>query len=310
MSQKSFKAALIGQPNVGKSTVFNHLTGLNQHVGNWPGKTIEQKVGKVSYKDFLIEIIDLPGTYSLTSNSEEERIARDFLIKEKPDIVIVLLNASALERSFYLLSEILLLEMPTVVGINMIDVAKENGIEINLKSLEEKLKIPFVELIASKNMGLIELLEKSVETYEKKKRQVLPFSTIKEAHKKELQELEEMLKGKAPEPYPLKWASVKLLEGDKEITELSKKWLSKKWEDAHNILERHEDAYLDIVGSRYEWISQIVSSSVKNPRPQEISITDRIDKYATHPFWGICILLGIAGIVFSLTFFLASPIVS
>ena len=134
MNEKVIRVALIGQPNVGKSTVFNHLTGLNQHVGNWPGKTIEQKKGKIHFKDYIIEICDLPGTYSLTSNSEEERIARDYIITEKPDLIITLLNATAIERSFYLLSEIFLLEVPVVAAINMVDVAKENGIEIDIKN--------------------------------------------------------------------------------------------------------------------------------------------------------------------------------
>lgn len=308
MSEKVIKVALIGQPNVGKSTIFNHLTGLNQHVGNWPGKTIEQKVGKVVFKNFTIEICDLPGTYSLTSNSEEERLARDYIIKEKPDLVVTILNATAIERSLYLLSEILLLEVPTVVGINMVDVANENGIEIDTKILEKKLKIPVVELIASKNLGLIELLDKLTQSFEKKEKFSIPFSAIRKTHKKELEELEEILKGSIPEHYPLRWTSVKLLEGDKEITNLSKMWLKDRWIEAHNILEKHEDAYLDIVGSRYEWISEIVSTAVKNHRPQEVSITDKIDRYATHPFWGITIVLIILSTTFFLTYFFAMPL--
>ncbi|MFB3851113.1 MAG: ferrous iron transport protein B [Acidobacteriota bacterium] len=310
MQEKFIRTALIGQPNVGKSTVFNHLTGLNQHVGNWPGKTIEQKTGKIVFKNYTIEICDLPGTYSLTSNSEEERIARDYIITKKPDVVIVLLNASALERSFYLLSELLLLEVPIVAGINMVDVAKENGIIIDFEILQEKIKIPVVELIASKNIGLVNLLEKVVETYEKKEDFKIPFSAIRDAHKSELDDLEAILKERVPSPYSVKWTSVKLLEGDKEITEFSKGWLKEDWQKAHKILEKHEDAYLDIVGSRYEWIAEIISSVVKNPRPQEISITDKIDKYATHPIYGMGLLFGIIGALFFLTYFLANPIVN
>lgn len=308
MNEKVIRVALIGQPNVGKSTVFNHLTGLNQHVGNWPGKTIEQKKGKIHFKDYIIEICDLPGTYSLTSNSEEERIARDYIITEKPDLIITLLNATAIERSFYLLSEIFLLEVPVVAAINMVDVAKENGIEIDIKILEEKLKIPFVELVASKNLGLYDLLEKCVNLLEKRQECYVPFSAIRNPHKKELQEISEILKDKIPPYFPLQWVSVKLLEGDKEITELSKNWLKDNWQKAHKIIENHEDAYLDIVGSRYEWISEIVSSAVKNHRLQEISITDKIDKYATHPLWGLIIVLTIAGVTFFLTYFFATPL--
>lgn len=309
MQQKIFKIALIGQPNVGKSTVFNHLTGLNQHVGNWPGKTIEQKTGRITYKNYTIEVCDLPGTYSLTSNSEEERIARDFIIKERPDVIVVLLNASALERSLYLLSEIILLEVPVVVGVNMADVAKENGIEIQYEILEKKLNLPVVELIASKNIGLVHLLERVIETYEEKHKIQIPFLAIKSAHRNELNELELLLKENIPEPYSLKWVSIKLLEGDKEVTELSKIWLKENWDKVHKILERHEDAYLDIVGSRYEWITEVVTSAVKNQKPQEISITDKIDKYATHPYWGMGLLLTVVGLVFFITYFFASPII-
>jgi ferrous iron transport protein B len=111
--------ALIGQPNVGKSTAFNMLTGLNQHVGNWPGKTIEQKTGTFQYNGLTLNLVDLPGTYSLTANSEEERIARDYLIQQRPDVVIVIVNAAQLERNLYLVSELLSLPQPLVIGLNM-----------------------------------------------------------------------------------------------------------------------------------------------------------------------------------------------
>ena len=128
---KEIFVALVGQPNVGKSTVFNILTGLSQHVGNWPGKTVEKKEGVHRADNVLIRIVDLPGTYSLTAFSEEERIARDFIIKEKPDLVVLVLNAAALERSLYLLSEVLLLNRPVIVAINMLDVASNQGIQID-----------------------------------------------------------------------------------------------------------------------------------------------------------------------------------
>jgi ferrous iron transport protein B len=115
--------ALAGQPNVGKSTVFNALTGMDQHVGNWPGKTVEKKTGHFVERGRRIELVDLPGTYSLTSGSEEERIARDFFIKEPPDVVIALVNAATLEHNLYLVAELLALPIPVVIGLNMVDVA-------------------------------------------------------------------------------------------------------------------------------------------------------------------------------------------
>ncbi len=308
MDEKIIKVALIGQPNVGKSTIFNHFTGLNQHIGNWPGKTVEKKSGVVFYEDYKIEITDLPGTYSLTSNSEEERIARDFIIKEKPDVIILLLNASSLERSLYLLSELLILETKIVIGLNMVDVAKKNGINIKSEELERITGIKSVELIATKNVGLKELLKSTIETYEENTIPQEP-PTIKENHRRELSEIESILKDVNTNPYPKRWVSIKLLEGDKEITTLLKSLLKEKWSDVHKILSKHEDAYLDIVGSRYEWISSLVKHCVEKPKPQIITITDRIDKYATHPIYGATILLVAIFILFFLTYTIANPIV-
>jgi len=125
--QVTLTVALAGQPNVGKSTVFNLLTGLSQHVGNWPGKTVEQKTGIYRHNDLTIHLVDLPGTYSLTANSQEEVIARDFIIRNRPDVVVALVNAASLERNLYLVSELLPLHSRVVVGLNMVDVAADDG---------------------------------------------------------------------------------------------------------------------------------------------------------------------------------------
>ncbi|MEQ8215959.1 MAG: FeoB small GTPase domain-containing protein, partial [Smithellaceae bacterium] len=136
LPEKEVFVALAGQPNVGKSTVFNILTGLSQHVGNWPGKTVEKKEGFHRGANAMIRIVDLPGTYSLTAFSEEERIAREFIIQQRPDLVVLVLNAAALERSLYLLSEVLLLDRPVIVALNMLDVASEQGMQIDTKALQ------------------------------------------------------------------------------------------------------------------------------------------------------------------------------
>ena len=138
--------ALVGQPNVGKSTVFNMLTGLNQHVGNWPGKTVEQKTGVFQYDGAAVNLVDLPGTYSLTANSEEERIARDYLISERPDVAIAIVNAATLERSLYLVAELLALDTPLVIGLNMSDVAEQHGIHVEPHVLEAALGVPVIPL--------------------------------------------------------------------------------------------------------------------------------------------------------------------
>ncbi len=161
--EKEIFVALVGQPNVGKSTVFNILTGLSQHVGNWPGKTVEKKEGVHRANDILIRIVDLPGTYSLTSFSEEERVTRDFIIQEKPDLVVLVLNAAALERSLYLLSEVLLLNRPVIVAINMLDVASDQGTQIDTKALQDSLGLPVIPMVAKRNSGIKELVDQITE---------------------------------------------------------------------------------------------------------------------------------------------------
>ncbi len=156
--QKSLRLALAGQPNVGKSTLFNLLTGLSQHVGNWPGKTVERKEGTFCRDGTRLSIVDLPGTYSLTANSDEERIARDFILRERPDVIVMVADASALERNLYLLAELLALPVPIVLALNMMDVAERNGAQIDPDVLETALGLSVVPIIATKNQGLEELV--------------------------------------------------------------------------------------------------------------------------------------------------------
>ncbi|MGD8399150.1 MAG: FeoB small GTPase domain-containing protein, partial [Anaerolineae bacterium] len=151
--------ALAGQPNVGKSTVFNLLTGLSQHVGNWPGKTVEQKTGTYHHNGTTIHLVDLPGTYSLTANSLEEVIARDYLIQARPDVVVAVVNAASLERNLYLVAELLPLVKRLVVGLNMVDVAASEGVEVEPQVLEAALGVPVVPMSATRNKGLRELVE-------------------------------------------------------------------------------------------------------------------------------------------------------
>ena len=151
--------ALAGHPNVGKSTLFNLLTGLNQHVGNWPGKTVELKEGKFSFSDSKYRLVDLPGTYSLTANSAEEVVAREFIIRERPDVVLALVNAATLELNLYLVAELVELPAPVIVALNMMDVAKQEGIHIEPEVLQAALGVPVVPIIATRNQGILELLE-------------------------------------------------------------------------------------------------------------------------------------------------------
>ncbi len=162
MSRRRIKIALIGNPNCGKSSLFNAITGDHQHVGNWPGKTVEKKEGFSNYKDVELEIVDLPGTYSLTAYTIEEIITRDFLVTEKPDVAISVIDASNLERNLYLTIQVLEMGVPTVIALNMADIAKANGVHIDISQLQSALKSPIVETIASDGKGLEDLLSSVV----------------------------------------------------------------------------------------------------------------------------------------------------
>lgn len=307
--RNSITVALAGQPNVGKSTVFNMLTGLNQHVGNWPGKTVEFKTGELVLNETLIHLVDLPGTYSLTANSEEERIARDFIIREKPDVVIAIVNAALLERNLYLVAELLALDVPIVLGLNMIDVANQQGLRIEVNVLEAALRVPVVPIIASKNQGLIELIEAAKNLAESQVPLAPNRPDIRPEHRPVLEEIRTLITGQVPQPYHVDWVALKLLEGDSEVMEMVERAAPKAWPRIQTLLSQHEDAILDITGGRYEWIARMVRAAVVRPRPGPIVLTDRLDRIATHPFWGLVLLLGILGMVFWLTYHAAMPIV-
>jgi ferrous iron transport protein B len=300
--------ALAGQPNVGKTTVFNALTGLNQHVGNWPGKTVEQKTGVYRHEGATLHLVDLPGTYSLTANSEEERIARDYLIRERPDVVIAIVNAAALERSLYLVAELLSLRVPLVIGVNMADVAEQHGIRVEAHVLEAALGVPVVPLVASKNQGIRELVDAAVQLAAQ------PFlvepnrPTIRPEHGPVLAEVQRLIAGHAA-PYPEDLAALKLLEGDGEMTARILPALSDADRRAlESLLHQHEDAYLDIAGGRYEWIGRMVRAAVIQPHAGAVTRTERIDRVATHPIMGLALLLALFGVVFWATYTIATPV--
>jgi len=301
--------ALAGQPNVGKSTVFNLLTGLSQHVGNWPGKTIEQKTGTYQHNGTTVHIVDLPGTYSLTANSLEERIARDYIIKERPDVVVAIVDAAALERNLYLLAELLSLPAPVVLGLNMMDVAAQQGMHIEPHVLEAALGLPVVPLVATKNQGVQEL----VAAVERAAREAASYKPnrpeIREDHRAVLAEIQRLITGQVSAPYPDDWVALKLLEGDDEITAMMRERLpAEQWEQVHAILMQHEDAILAVASGRYEWIGRMVRAAVRQPRAGQVTLTDRLDRAATHPFWGLLILLGILGVLFWLTYTVGTPL--
>ncbi len=301
--------ALAGQPNVGKSTVFNMLTGLSQHVGNWPGKTIEKKTGAFHYHGKIIRLVDLPGTYSLTANSLEEQVARDFIITEQPDVVVVIVNAATLERSLYLLAELLWLPSPIVLGLNMVDVAEREGYRVEPHVLEAALGLPVVPIIATRNQGIRELIEAVDNLVSDPLRYAPRRPEIREDHQAVLTEIESLISEYAPPPYPTDWVALKLLEGDTEITRKIKTHLPPEhWERVHGLLKEHEDAILAVAGGRYEWIGRMMRAAVEHPHVGQVTLTDRLDRVATHPILGFLLLTGILAFVFWLTYSIATPL--
>jgi ferrous iron transport protein B len=308
-AQNVLSVVLTGQPNVGKSSVFNSLTGLSQHVGNWTGKTIDCKVGAYKYKEVEFQVVDLPGTYSLTASSEEERLARDFIIKEHPDLIVAVVNAAQLERSLYLVSELLLLPVPLVVALNMTDVAVQEGIEVEPKVLEAALGVPVVPMVASRGAGLVELEEIVL----RMTRRELPYQpkhpSILPAHQAVLDELSQLIEACVPPAYPVEWVALKLLEGDEELTAMMKAAMpGGAWDKVHALLYQHEDAILDIAGARYEWVARVIRAAVVEPKVTRVGMTARLDRILTHPLWGTLALIGILGGVFLLTYDIGSPL--
>ncbi|MCX7796646.1 MAG: ferrous iron transport protein B [bacterium] len=297
MEKTKIRVALAGNPNVGKSTVFNQLTGLNQHTGNWPGKTVEKRVGYIEKDNYLIEITDLPGTYSLTAHSLEELIAREFIIKEKPDIVVLIVDASCLERNLYLLAQLLELHSNIVIGLNMIDVSSGRGYKLDIEKFRERLGLPVIPMVASKGYGLEELVQQIIDTYTNKTVSIkIEYPELEDVIRK----LESLLDSDI-EGYPTRWTALKLLEGDEVTTKICKEKI-KNWESIRQIVEGREDNPVRVASARYNWIKKILDGVLEKPQRQVISWTDRLDDVFTHPIWGLPIGILIVALIFYLTY--------
>jgi ferrous iron transport protein B len=301
--------ALAGQPNAGKSTLFNIITGLSQHVGNWPGKTIERKEGVFTHGSAKYCLADLPGTYSLTANSPEEVIAREFIIRERPDVVVVVVDAATLEKSLYLVAEMLSLPTRVIVALNMMDVAEQEGFHVEPEVLQAALGVRVVPLVATKNIGVRELVEAIGLLAQGKTRYAPRAPQVRDDHREVLKQITVQIAEWTPAPYPSDWVALKLLEGDQEITRMMRETLAKdRWKAVDEILQAHDDALMAVASGRYEWIGRMIRAAVTRPRAGQIGLTERLDRWAAHPLGGAAILAGILGIIFWLTFTVGTPI--
>jgi ferrous iron transport protein B len=293
VTKNKFTIALAGNANVGKSVIFNQLTGLHQHVGNWPGKTVEKAEGTLHFKVYTIDIIDLPGIYSLSTFSLEELISREYIAVERPDLVINIVDASLLERNLFFTLQLLELETPMIMALNQMDMAKRKGIKIDHEKLEKLLGIPVIPTVAVSGTGVYELLEKAVEVIEKnwKKPSKMKYGEEVEERIGALSELVQ----KIHYPYPARWTAMKLLEKDEqvegEISKINPEILYASENLAKEIEEIHGHSCSTVITSeRYEVASRIAMEVQQVTPPIEPPMRERIHTLTTHKVFGYPIM--------------------
>jgi len=317
-AEKKYVVALAGNPNAGKTTVFNNLTGGRQHVGNWPGVTVEKKEGTSRGGSLEFALVDLPGTYSLTAYSLEEVIVRDFIAGNKPDAVVNVVDASNIERNLYLTTQLLELGVPLIVALNMMDVAETRGVKIDVELLSELLGVPVVPVVALRNRGTDELTETIAHALRGEAR----FRGIQVLYGREAEEeiaklraaiesdeaLDQAFLGK----YSARWLAVKLLEEDERVEEDLDRVegpdapVMKQLEESRRHLFSifGEDIETVVVDNRYGFVAGIVREAVKREREGYASKSDRIDNILTNRILGFPIFAFFMWLMFFLTFYL------
>jgi ferrous iron transport protein B len=295
MNEKKLLIALAGNANVGKSVIFNYLTGLHQHIGNWPGKTVERAEGTLRFKGYTIDIVDLPGIYSLSTYSLEELVSRKYIAVERPDIVINVVDASVLERNLFFTLQLMELETPIVIALNQIDIAKGKGIQIDTEMLENLLEVPVMPTVAVKGVGIDKLLEKAIETVEKRTMKKPPQVMYGEEVEARIGALVEKMKG-VPLVYPPRYVAIKLLEGDqeveREIERTSPDVLSVAKKLAGEIESLHGHGCSTVITSeRYEAAGCIVRAAQKLVPPIKPTMGERLHDLTTHKVTGYAILV-------------------
>ncbi|RSN70346.1 ferrous iron transport protein B [Candidatus Korarchaeum cryptofilum] len=269
--------ALAGSPNVGKSTLFNRITGGNVHVANWAGVTLQRYEGSITYSGRRLRIVDLPGTYSLSARDLGERVALDFIVNEKPDVLVVVADATELEKSLYLAVEAMELYGKVLIALNMIDAAEKRGIHINFDGLERSLGVPVVPISALKGIGIGKLMRAILEVAEGRAGRKEPLRVDYDGLERYIAKLSELDYGN----YPARWAALKVLEGS----------LPPENQEAERICEEaRRDLAIDplslIIASRHEFVDKLVRENVKRVRLSGPSLEERLDRFLLHPLIG------------------------
>lgn len=291
-----YRIALAGNPNSGKTTLLNALTGTRHSVGNWPGVTVEKKEGQMSHKGDQVRLVDLPGVYSLSPFTLEERIARKYLLEDCPDVVINLVDACNMERNLYLTMQLLELQIPMVIALNMMDEAEKNGYRISVEKMESLLGVPVVPVAAIEGRGIVPLLERAIECARKK----APKNVIHVGYGTNLEHMiqkleKEIADHKIPQNAPARWIAIKALEQDEELGTLTDNLAQQYLHVGNNYSD-------EIANGKFRFIQKVLQESLMKPSTSAYAVSDRIDGLMLHKWLGIPIFLMIMALVFKLTF--------
>ena len=291
-SIRPITVGFVGNPNCGKTTLFNAFTGAKLKVANWPGVTVERVEGETSYKGRPIKVIDLPGIYSLTSYTIEEKVTRKCIEDGEVDVIINVVDASSLERNLYLTMQLIELKKPVILALNMMDIVEERGMEIDMHRLPEMLgEIPVVPVSARKRTGLDVLMHAVVHHYEEGPQGVvIHYSEEVEGR---ISQIETALREKYGEMDNMRWHAIKFLEFDEVVIS------DHPLDHVERILPRNYEK--QIINEKYDYIEEVIEECLFN-KNEKAATTDRVDQFMTHPVWGIPIFLGIMALVFFLTF--------
>ena len=311
---ENIKIGLAGNPNVGKTTLFNNLTGLHQHVGNWPGKTVEQAVGHFEEDNKRFEVIDLPGNYALSAHSIEEIVSRDFIVDEESDAIINIVDAANLERNLYLTVQMMELNANMGVCLNMNKIARKNGITVDVDKLSELLGVPVIEIEANSDVGHKDLLKmiENLKNHPINSKDKLVYGNELKEH---LQDLVDVIsKDKNLLDVSAFWTAIKLLEDDEIV--MDKVQQSSMSNPIFLEVRKVKDHLKDIYGvsaeeviadARYAYIDGLINECVKLPENRQLTLSEKIDKVVTNRILGIPIFLIIMWVVFQVTFTIGAP---